>query len=55
VGAAQICGVDAAEMLSGGGAQPSGIHQVRIPTKPAGYSRAKSAMHSNLIAATLPI
>jgi transcriptional antiterminator RfaH len=29
--------------------------QLRIPTKPAGYSRAKPAMHSNLIAATLPI
>jgi hypothetical protein len=29
--------------------------RVRIPTKPAGYSRAKSAMHSDLIAATLPI
>jgi len=28
---------------------------LRIPTKPAGYSRAKPAMHSNLIAATLPI
>jgi nucleoside-diphosphate-sugar epimerase len=27
---------------------------LRIPTKPAGYSRAKSAMYSNLIAATLP-
>ena len=31
------------------------VAELRIPTKPAGYSRAKSAMHSNLIAATLPI
>ncbi|MFM2444489.1 MAG: hypothetical protein RJB09_1675, partial [Pseudomonadota bacterium] len=28
---------------------------LHIPTKPAGYPEVKSAIHSNLIAATVPI
>jgi hypothetical protein len=43
------------EDLHDGASQPAYHDNMRIPTKPAGYSDLKAATHSDFKAATIPI